>query len=85
MPDEATATPEGLPPVLQRVRDMYLEPWQSFASQADLVAAFNLAWRVGMVGRALTWQEVIAAMDEAYRPEYGYYLPAWLGEFLLTM
>lgn len=85
LPDEATDTPEGLPPVLQRVRDMYLEAWQSFASQADLVEAFNLAWRVGMVGRALTWQEVIAAMDEAYRAEYAYYLPAWLGEFLLTM
>lgn len=85
LPDEATDTPESLPPVLQRVRDMYLEPWQTNTSQADLVAAFNLAWRVGMVGRALTWQEVIAAMGEAYRPEYAYYVPAWLGEFLLTM
>lgn len=85
LPDEATDTPQGLPPVLQRVRDIYLEPWQKFASQTDLVAAFNLAWRAGMVGRALTWQEVITAMDEPYRPEFAFYVPAWLREFLLTM
>ena len=85
LPDEATDTPEGLPPVLKRVRDVYLEAWQAYARQADLVEAFNLAWRVGMVSRALSWRDSIAAMDAATRPEYAYFVPAWLGEFLLTM
>jgi len=84
LPDEATDTPEGLPPVLQRARDLYLEIWQKFASQDDLVEAFNLAWRVGMVSRALTWYEILAAMDAAYRPDYAEYPPAWLKEYLLA-
>lgn len=85
LPDEAAETPEKLPPMLMRLRDVYLEPWQQYESRANLVEAFNLAWRVGMVGRALTWHSVIQAMDEAFRPQYGYAVPAWLGEFLLTV
>jgi len=85
LPDEATDTPEGLPPVLQRVRDVYLEAWQAYAPHTDLIDMFNLAWRVGMVSRALSWQAYIAAWDPAFRPKYAYYVPAWLGEFLLTM
>ncbi len=85
LPDEATQTPEGLPPALARLRDAYLEPWQRFAGHAALVETFNLAWRVGMVSRALSWQKSIAALPEAYRAEYRYTVPAWLSEFLLAI
>ena len=85
LPDAATDTPEGLPPVLQRVRDVYLETWQAYAPRHDLIEMFNLAWRVGMVSRALSWQAYIAAWEPEFRPQYAYYVPAWLSEFLLTL
>lgn len=84
LPEESTETPEGLPPVLARLRDVYLEPWQRFDDAASLVETFNLAWRVGMVARALTWNDGIQQMEEAARPEYRYTVPAWLGEYLLS-
>ena len=85
LPDEATDTPEGLPPVLQRVRDVYLEAWQAYAPSPHLIEAFNLAWRVGMVSRALSWQAYISEWEPAFRPTYAHYVPAWLREFLLTI
>lgn len=85
LPDAATDTPEGLPPELLRLRDVYLEAWQAYAPRVDLIEMFNLAWRVGMVSRALSWQAYIASWEPASRPKYAHYVPAWLGEFLLTM
>lgn len=85
LPEESTQTPEGLPPALARLRDVYLEPWQRFDNHANLVEIFNLAWRVGMVSRSLSWQKTVAALPEPYRQEYRYTVPAWLGEFLLSV
>jgi len=85
LPDEAAETPEGLPPMLKRLRDSYLEPWQRYETQHKLVEIFNLAWRAGMVSRALAWDAGIRALDEAYRKDLRYTVPAWLGEFLLTL
>jgi hypothetical protein len=84
LPEEATQTPEGLPPVLARLRDVYLEPWQAYETRTKLTEAFNLAWRVGMVSRALTWNAIIHALDEPLRPDYRYAVPAWLEGYLLT-
>ncbi|MDD5368757.1 MAG: hypothetical protein PHQ40_06725, partial [Anaerolineaceae bacterium] len=78
LPDEATDVPEALPPLLTRLRDLYLEPWQRFDSRKNLVAIFNTAWRVAMVNRALTWREVVAGLEPAYQPGYRYAaLPGW--------
>jgi hypothetical protein len=85
LPEEATATPEGLPAPLLRLRDIYLEAWEAYETRAHLVEIFNLAWRVGMVGRALSWYDSLDGLPEAFRPDYRYTVPAWLGEFLLTM
>jgi hypothetical protein len=84
LPEESTQTPEGLPPVLARLRDIYLEPWQVYETRANLIEAFNLAFRVGMVGRALTWNTIIPALDEPHQAEYRYTVPAWLGDYLLA-
>jgi hypothetical protein len=85
LPDAATQTPEGLPPALARLRDVYLEPWQRYDSHTGLVETFNLAWRVGMVSRALSWHRSIRTLPEPYRQEYRYTVPAWLSEFLLSV
>lgn len=46
-----------------RMRDAYLEPFTDLASLPELVAAMELACRVGKVARALTWARVVAAME----------------------
>jgi hypothetical protein len=85
LPEEATATPEGLPAPLLRLRDSYLEAWEEYETRTHLVEIFNLAWRVGMVSRALSWYDSLAGLPVAFRPDYRYTVPAWLGEFLAAM
>ena len=84
-PDEATEAPERMPPELNRLRDIYLQPWERYESPQTLIDIFNLSWRVGMVSRALTWREFVSSLDRPLRADFTYIVPAWLGEFLLTM
>ncbi len=69
-------------PELVRLCDAYLEPWTSYASREKLNAALKLAYRVGMVCRALTWRRVAAAVGEPLKSEYADAVPGWLQEFL---
>lgn len=85
LPEDSTEKPEDMPPMLARLRDVYLEPWQAYETPRRLLDAFNLAWRVGMVARALSWHASIQFMPERYRPDYRYTVPSWLGEFLLAL
>lgn len=85
LPDEATEDPDILPAELLRLRDAYLEPWERFIPAAELRAIFPTAWRTAMVNRALGWMSEVRHMSSADRREYGYTVPAWLGEFLLAM
>ena len=85
LPEEACDIPEQIHPALARLRDLYLQPWQRFAAREKLADCFNLAWRVGMVNRALTWRAVTASLDPALQPEYRYAVSGWLGEFLSLM
>jgi hypothetical protein len=85
LPEESTEIPENMPPMLTRLRDLYLEPWQKYDTREDLLDAFHLAWRVGMVARALSWHDTIAAMPAAFRPSFRHSVPAWMGEFLLAL
>lgn len=72
-------------PALTRLRDLYLEPWQRYASPADLVTAFDLASRVGTVNWALTWYQVVSKLAESYRSEHAGAVPGWLQEFLAAV
>jgi hypothetical protein len=83
-PESATEKPETLPAELNRLRDVYLEPFTIYEPLPRLREAFNLAWRVGMVARALSWKETIDSLAEPYRSKYAYTVPAWLGEYLLA-
>ena len=73
--------PASSPEVLA-LRDRYLEPWEQLAPRAALLEAFNLAQRLGMVCRALTWHRVIISLDEPFRSENAEAVPGWMGEFL---
>jgi hypothetical protein len=83
-PDEATEAPERMPAALNHLRDVYLRPWQRYESPERLVEIFNLAWRVGMVSRALSWREFARSLEEPRRADFHHFVPAWLGEYLLA-
>jgi hypothetical protein len=72
-------------PELRRLRDLYLEPWTVFAPLAELVELFDLAYALGMVSRALSWDRILAPLDEEECAEYAHIVPAWLGVFAETI
>ncbi len=69
-------------PELVHLRDIYLEPWTHYESRENLIAAFKLAYRVGMICRALTWHRILASVEEPVKAEDSEAVPAWLLEFL---
>jgi len=69
-------------PELVRLRDIYLEPWTYYESRENLIAAFKLAYRVGMVCRALTWHRLLAGVEEPVKAEYAEAVSGWLQECL---
>ena len=69
-------------PELARLRDSYLAPWARFDSRENLLAAFALAQRVGMVCRALTWHMVVSHLEEPFKSADADAAPGWLHMFL---
>jgi hypothetical protein len=67
------------------LRDVYLSAWKDYGSLDDLREAFDLAWRVAMVNRALTWHKVVSRLDGQERGKYASSVPGWLQEFLEIM
>jgi Phosphotransferase enzyme family len=55
--------------VLERLRDAYLEPFTRYARRSELVAAVDLAYRVGTLARTLAWSRFVAAMDRPFWDE----------------
>lgn len=70
-------------PELARLRDSYLAPWARFESRENLLAAFALAQRVGMVCRALTWHMVVSHLEEPFKSAEADAAPGWLHMFLV--
>jgi Phosphotransferase enzyme family len=52
---------------LERLRDAYLEPFARYGGCDELVAAFDLAYHVGTLARALAWHRFASARE----PEFG--------------
>jgi hypothetical protein len=63
---------------LLRLRDAYLEPWTKFAPLPQLIALFELAYPLGMLCRALSWDRLLTELAESVRAEYTGFVPAWL-------
>lgn len=50
--------------LLERMRDAYLEPFASYGSRPDLLDAFAIAYRLGTIGRALSWYRAFEAVPD---------------------
>lgn len=69
-------------PELQRVRDAYLEPWTRFAPRAELTDALELAYRLGMVNRALSWHDCLQGLPWQHVEAYADNVSGWLQDYL---
>lgn len=68
-------------PEMMRLRDIYLEAWSNFGTRPDLLAAFQIAYRLAMVNRSLSWRSGLDSLSEKAKVEYdGVY--GWLQDFL---
>jgi hypothetical protein len=58
--------PEEAPPVIA-MRDAYLEPWERFASRADLLRAFAISQQIANVARGHTWYLTLCLLSPEER------------------
>ena len=69
-------------PEMAELLDIYLEPFQKFASKEDLLKAYQLSKPVASVVKALAWHTTISRMNADLRKEYARIVPALMNEFL---
>jgi hypothetical protein len=67
---------------VHRVRDAYLEPFATFARRSELIALVDVARRVGVVTRALSWRAALVESPTHVRREYDFPVRGWLQELL---
>jgi len=75
--DDYAFTPE-----MAVLLDLYLEPFQKFASKDDLRKAYALSKPVASIVKTLAWHQSITRMDKSIREEYAWIVPEVLKEFL---
>jgi len=69
-------------PEMSALLDLYLEPWQKFASKDDLLTSFRLSKPVASIVKTLAWHQTISQMEGSLRAEYAWILPELMREFL---
>jgi hypothetical protein len=69
-------------PEMEALLDLYLEPFQKFASREDLLKAYQLSKPVASIVKALAWHTTISRMGEELRKEYAWIVPELMREFL---
>ena len=70
-------------PEMAHLRDIYLEPWESYGSPSELREAFSIAYRLAMVNRSLSYYLGLRDLPEQYKIENDS-IPGWLQDFLET-
>jgi Phosphotransferase enzyme family len=68
-------------PALDRLADAYLEPWTSIASRTSLRTLLPTAYRLGMLNRALSWNETVRGTEGELHDECAPFVSAWIDEF----
>jgi hypothetical protein len=67
---------------MARLRDVYLEPFTTFASAKKLRAVYPIAIRLGWVSRALSWATLVPHLSLTERTRERGDVPRSLGRFL---
>jgi hypothetical protein len=69
-------------PEVLRLRDLYLGQWSDYGPRHELQRAFELAYRLGFLLRALTWHTIFTDLESRYVEPYADAVPGWLAEYL---
>jgi hypothetical protein len=69
-------------PEMAELLDLYLEPFQKFASKEELLEAYQLSKPAASVVKALAWHATISRMGEDLRKDYARIVPELMREFL---
>ena len=69
---------------MQRVRDAYMEPWTEFETWESLLVAYDLAYKLAMLTRALSWNHRTGSLSNKYKELYAELVPGWLQDFLIA-
>jgi len=67
---------------LDGLRDAYLSQWSAYGSLERLREAYQLAWRLTPLTRALDWCRLVASQEPSVRWQYEDAAPYWLSLFL---
>ncbi|MBZ0295341.1 MAG: phosphotransferase [Anaerolineae bacterium] len=69
-------------PELDRLRDAYLPAWLEFETEENLRIIFGVAQELWAISSAITWYQVIQALESENQQEYIHVLPSLAKEFL---
>lgn len=69
-------------PEMAALLDVYLEPWQRFASKENLLAAYKTSRCVASIVKTLMWHQTVSRMEESLREEYAHIVPELFREFI---
>ncbi len=69
-------------PEMAELLDLYLEPFQKFASKGELLRAYEVSKPVASIVKALAWHQGITRMEGKLRKEYAWIVPELMREFL---
>jgi hypothetical protein len=69
-------------PEMARLRDAYVKAWTSFLPREDLMLAYELAYRLAMITRSLSWYEGTRRLSPEHKQPYADNVPGWLQDFL---
>jgi phosphotransferase family enzyme len=63
---------------VERLRDVYLEPFTRFATMPELREAFRHAYLLAPIGRARVWHRILNPLGPEFAEGYGDSVAAWL-------
>jgi hypothetical protein len=69
-------------PEMAELLDIYLEPFQQFASKEELLTAYQVSKPVASIVKALAWHRTISRLEGDLRKEYVGIVPELMREFL---
>ena len=69
-------------PEMAKLLDLYLEPFQKFASKKELLKAYQVSKPVASIVKALAWHQGVTRMESELRKEYAWIVPELMREFL---
>jgi hypothetical protein len=69
-------------PELVRLRDAYLEPWTADHDRKSLLRSAELATRVAIVGRSLSWQRALRGAEMPVEDDVRTAVAEWLADLI---